>query len=53
MTDQYPPPSGPDTGPAFRGLILGAVILLIALFTIVKLTDAHFSAREAAEATTK
>jgi hypothetical protein len=53
MTDQYPPPSGPDTAPAFRGMILGAVILFIVLFAIVKVTDAHFSAREAAEATTK
>jgi hypothetical protein len=53
MTDQYPPPSGPDTSAAFRGLLVGAVLLFIALFTIVKLTDAHFRAREAAEAVAK
>jgi hypothetical protein len=49
-TEQYPPHSGPDTVPAFRGLILGAVILLVVLFGIVKLTNAHFSQSEPAAA---
>jgi len=53
MTDQYPPRSGPDTSSAFRGLIAGAVILFIVLFTIVKLTNSHLRAREAAEAVAK
>ena len=53
MTDHSPPQSGPDTAPAFRGLILAAVILFAVLFTIVKLTDSHFRAREAAEAVAK
>jgi hypothetical protein len=49
-TEQYPPHSGPDTVPAFRGLILGAVILLVVLFGIVQLTNAHFSQSEPAAA---
>ena len=48
--EQYPPHSGPDTAPAFRGLILGAIILFAVLVTIVKLTNAHFERLEAAEA---
>jgi hypothetical protein len=51
MTDQYPPRSGPDTGGAFRGLVLGAVILFIVLVGIVKLTNAHYEHTQAAEAT--
>jgi len=54
MTDQYPPRSGRDTSAAFRGLIVGAILLFIALVTIVKLTNAHYVAREeAAAAATK
>ena len=51
MTDHYPPRSGRDTAAAFRGLILGGIILFLALVVIVKLTNAHFEAREAAAAT--
>lgn len=46
MTDhheQYPPHAGPDTGAAFRGLILGAVILFFILVTIVKVTNAYYN----------
>jgi hypothetical protein len=46
MTDhqeQYPPHAGPDTGGAFRGLILGAVILFAILVTIVKVTNAYYN----------
>jgi hypothetical protein len=53
-TDQYPPHSGPDTVPAFRGLILGAIVLAIILVTIVRLTNAHYRHAESttpAEAT--
>lgn len=56
MTDhqeQYPPHSGPDTAPAFRGLIVGAIILFVVLVTIVKLTNAHFERVEAAAGATK
>jgi hypothetical protein len=48
--DQYPPHSGPDTAPAFRGLILGAIILAIVLAGIVKLTNAHYASAEGAPA---
>ena len=47
-TDQYPPHTGPDTAPAFRGLILGAIVLAIILFSIVKLTNAHYQRAEGA-----
>lgn len=46
MTDhqeQYPPHAGPDTGAAFKGLILGAVILFAILVTIVKVTNAYYN----------
>jgi hypothetical protein len=48
--DQYPPHSGPDTAPAFRGLILGAIILAIVLVGIVELTNAHYASAEGAPA---
>lgn len=46
MTDhqeQYPPHAGPDTGAAFKGLILGAVVLFAILVTIVKVTNAYYN----------
>jgi hypothetical protein len=49
-TDQYPPHTGPDTAPAFRGLILGAIILFLVLVGIVKLTNAHYEHAEGATA---
>jgi hypothetical protein len=48
--DQYPPHTGPDTAPAFRGLIVGAVILAIVLAGIVKLTNGHYASAEGAPA---
>jgi hypothetical protein len=52
MSDNYPPSSGPDTASAYAGLIVGAVILFVLLFGIVRVTDAHFKSIEAAESTT-
>jgi len=51
MTDTHSvPPTGPDTAPSFRGLIIGAIVLLVVLVTIVKLTNAHYGAEGASEA---
>jgi hypothetical protein len=33
-----------DRSAAFRGLVLGVVVLLILLVTIVRLTNAHYAA---------
>jgi hypothetical protein len=45
MTEQQTeaPTFGRDTRPAFMGLIIGAIALLILVFTIVKLTSAKYS----------
>ena len=53
MSDHIPPSHGPDTGPAFRGIMIGAIALFVILFGIVKLTNAHFAhaAPEGAAAT--
>jgi hypothetical protein len=50
MTNQIPP--SPDTGPAYMGVIIGAVALFVILFGIVKLTNAHFKAAEPPAAAT-
>ena len=55
MTDdheQYPPHTSTETAPAFRGLIMGAIILCAILFAIVKLTNAHYAHAEPAAAET-
>ena len=35
-----------DRGAAYRGLILGAIVLAILLVTVVKLTHAHYAGAE-------
>lgn len=50
MTDDSPPPAGPDTVPAMTGFIIGAIVLFAVLFSIVRITDQHYSQKEAAEA---
>jgi hypothetical protein len=43
---------GSDTRAAFTGLVLGAVVLLVVLFGIVKWTNHHYAAEKpGAEAT--
>jgi hypothetical protein len=37
-----------DMGGAFMGLVIGAVALFAVLFTIVKLTNAHYAKEHAA-----
>ena len=39
-----------DRAAAFRGLILGAIIIGILLVTIVRLTNAHYAGAEGAKA---
>jgi hypothetical protein len=39
-----------DRTAAYRGLILGVIVLGILLFTIVRLTNAHYSGAEGAKA---
>lgn len=50
MTETGNPPHGPDTAAAYRGLILGAIAIFVILFSIVKLTSAHYDKIEASEA---
>jgi len=38
-----------DRAAAYRGLILGAIVLGILLFTIVRLTNAHYASSEGAK----
>ncbi len=53
MTEQTAAPTtGRDTRAAFTGLILGAIVLLVILTTIVKLTAAKY-AHETPAAETK
>lgn len=51
--EQYPPHAGPDTTAAFRGLIIGAIVLFAILFTIVKVTHAHYEHAEPAAPATQ
>ena len=48
MTEHQPHES--DRMAAFRGLILGAIVLGILLVTIVRLTKAHYAGAEGAKA---
>jgi hypothetical protein len=41
---------GSDRAAAYRGLILGAIVLGILLVTVVKLTQAHYAGSEGAKA---
>ena len=43
---------GSDTGAAFLGLIIGAIVIFAFVITVVKLTNAHYAnEKPAAEAT--
>jgi hypothetical protein len=50
MTDDYPP-EGPDTSPAFVGLVLAAISIFVILFSIVMITNRHYEQKEAAVTT--
>ncbi|GEM_PF-3065943 len=50
MTEEYPP-QGPDTSPAFVGLVLAVIALFVILFSIVMLTNHHYEQKEAAATT--
>lgn len=47
MTDEYPP-QGPDTSPAFVGLVLAVISVFVILFSIVMITNHHYEQKEAA-----
>ena len=40
---------GSDRAAAYRGLILGAIVLGAVLYTVVKLTHAHYAGSEASK----
>ena len=40
---------GSDRAAAYRGLILGAIVIGVLLFTIVRLTNAHYAAEAPAK----
>lgn len=48
MSQHQPPTS--DRAAAYRGLILGAIVLGALIFTIVRLTNAHYTAKEGVKA---
>ena len=48
MSQHEPHPS--DRAAAYRGLILGAIVLGALLFTIVRLTNAHYNSKEGVKA---
>jgi hypothetical protein len=50
VTEDYPP-QGPDTAPAFVGLVLAVIAIFLVLFAIVTLTNHHYEQNEAAPAT--
>ena len=48
MTEHHDaaPSSGPDTRPAYTGLILGAIVLFALLYSIVVVTNKQYEAAE-------
>ena len=48
MSQNQPHPS--DRAAAYRGLILGAIVLGALLVTIVRLTNAHYNSKEGVKA---
>jgi hypothetical protein len=49
VTEEYPP-QGPDTAPAFVGLVLAVIAIFVVLFAIVTLTNHHYERNESAPA---
>lgn len=49
---QQAPNSGPDTRPAYTGLILGAIVIFALLYSIVVITNRHYEATETHPAAT-
>jgi hypothetical protein len=46
------PGGGPDTRPAFTGLIIGAIALFALVYSIVVVTNKHYEATETPPAAT-
>ena len=46
------PSGGPDTRPAYTGLILGAIVLFALLYSIVVVTNKHYETAETPPAAT-
>jgi len=46
------PGGGPDTRPAYTGLILGAIVLFALLYSIVVVTNKHYETSETPPAAT-
>lgn len=46
------PGGGPDTRPAYTGLILGAIVLFALLYSIVVVTNKHYQNETPAAAAT-
>jgi hypothetical protein len=51
--DQHAPTHGSDAKAAFSGLIIGAIVLFAVLYTIVRLTNAHYTHEQPAATATK
>jgi hypothetical protein len=53
MTDHpdVAPNGGPDTRPAYTGLILGAIVLFAVMYSIVTVTNKHYEAETPPAAT--
>lgn len=47
--EPYRAHSGPDTVPAFTGLIVGGLLLFALLLTIVTVTNRHYESTEKAD----